>query len=144
MKSRLHSIAVGFVLCGKARVKLLRRFFGKEHANITREAHIHGDGELIGGHAGFRIEVRNLRAGVYTAVRSSGTVDANLLACDRKQRFVELLLNGNTVFLQLPADVVCAVVGNDQADAAAHNGSLSQTMMAAVANANTRAATRSP
>ena len=78
-------------------MKILRRFFGKQHADIAREAHIHGDGELIGGHTGGRIEVRNLRAGMDAAVRSPRTVDANLFARDRQQRFVELLLDGNVI-----------------------------------------------
>ena len=88
--------------------------------------------------------MRDLRARVHAAVRAAGAVNLNRLSGYEQERFVELLLNGNAVFLQLPADVVRAVVGDDQADAAAHSGSFSSTTIPASTAKSSRVAKRSP
>ncbi len=129
MQTKLHRVAIGLVLCGKARVEFLRRFFAVEHADIPRKSHVERNGELVRRHARIGIKVRNLRAGMYAAVGSARTVELDVLARDGKRRLVEPLLDGNAVVLQLPADVVGTIVGDDQADAAAHSGRFSKRIM---------------
>ncbi|MPM95785.1 hypothetical protein SDC9_142940 [bioreactor metagenome] len=143
MRAELHRIAIGFVFCRKSRVKIVRRFFAEEHADIARQAHIHRDGEFIRRHARVCVKVRDLCPRVDAAIRASGAVELNLFARDGADCIVEPPLNGDAVLLKLPADVVCPVILNDQADAAAHSGSFSRRMIAASTSSSRREATRS-
>ena len=65
--------------------------------------------------AGRKNEVRRLARGVDAGVRAAGAVDGDALARDRRHGFLDDLLDRQRVVLPLPAGVVRAVVGDEQA-----------------------------
>lgn len=63
---------------------------------------------------GVNVHVRTLSQSVYTCVRASGSVDVDRSTTYSADRAFQMILDGVTVFLALPAGKMRAVVGNDQ------------------------------
>ena len=61
-------------------------------------------------------QVGHLAAGVDAGVRAAGPVDGHASAEDSGQGFFDNLLDGERVVLALPAGVVCADIGDSQAE----------------------------
>ncbi len=101
----------------KAGVKLFRRAHGVQHANVFGQKSIQCNGQPMNGQLGFgsgNFKMRDHAERVYAGIRAAGTVDARLAGKVSGEGFFDFLLHADADFLQLPALIRCAVVGNDE------------------------------
>lgn len=115
-----HTVAVVLLLNGKACVKFrlafTRHFKACFYANVGRQICVKCKCEFFGGNSAFGIKMRCLRPRVDTAVRAAGGMESEVFARNALECIADDLLNGNSVGLNLPADVVCSVVFNYKYD----------------------------
>ena len=115
-----HTVAVVLLLNGKARVKFrlafTRHFKACFNANVGRQICVQCKCEFFGGNSAFGIKMRCLRPRVNAAVRAAGGMESEVFARNALECIADDLLNGNSVGLNLPANVACSVVFNYKYD----------------------------
>ena len=104
-------VAVMFAHHLEAGVEIRRRLLAEGHPDVRGQAAVEGVGELGAGDAALRIEMGHLGPGVDAAVRAAGGMESEIFARDFFECIADDLLNGNSVGLNLPAMISCAVVG---------------------------------
>ena len=109
----IDGIAIVLALGGFSGVELLRNLLGALNPDIRRQLLVEHKRQLFRGDGGLRIEMRALPQGMHAGIRPPGADDAPLLARGPEKRGLQLSLDGGTVFLHLPARIVCALVFDD-------------------------------
>lgn len=100
----------------KFRLAFTRHFKACFNANVGRQICVQCKCEFFGGNSAFGIKMRCLRPRVNAAVRAAGGMESEVFARNALECIADDLLNGNSVGLNLPADVVCSVVFNYKYD----------------------------
>ena len=112
-----HEVAV--LLAGgiEAGMKFLRGARGVEHADIGRQEGVERYGEAGGGHlelGGGDLKMGDHAEGMHAGVRAAGAVESWLAGEIAGEDFLDFLLHAGADFLDLPALVGGAVVGDDE------------------------------
>jgi hypothetical protein len=95
-------------------VKILRHVSTAKHANSRRQWRIERFDPTVSWQEFQDIDVRALREGMNTCVRSSRAVNADSSASDVLKGALEMILHRVAMRLALPTGERCTVVRNDE------------------------------
>ena len=112
--SALNLITVSLFQAVADGVEILDRGFDVEHRDVFRRFGIECPQQFGVGDHRVRRQRANLPSGVNAAIGPTTGSDADRFAGDFVPPFFQFLLNGHSVLLNLPADVIFAIVGNRQ------------------------------
>ena len=97
-------------------MKIQGYFFGFLDPDIFRQPLIQCKRKLFSRHTHICIENRHISQGMDSCICSAGPHDRGLLSCKIFQAVFQDLLNGDPVWLYLPAAVIGPVIGYSQSD----------------------------
>ena len=89
-------------------------FLGLYDHNVLRQLLVQSQCHPLRRNSALRVKDRHISQGVDAGVSTAGANDPDVLLCEGTEFFIEDLLYRDPVWLDLPAAVVCAIVGHCQ------------------------------
>ena len=97
-------------------MKIQRHFLGFLDPDIFRQPLVQSKRKLFSRHTHIRIENRHISQSMNSCIRSAGTHDRRLLSRKIFQAVFQDLLDGDPIWLYLPAAIIGPVIGYRQSD----------------------------
>ena len=109
---------IGVFLFGavEARIEVLGNLDCAGNRNVLGQKAVERIRQTVHRDRAVCVEVCYIPAGMNAGIRASDTGNMNFLLQQMKNRVLHALLDGRTVFLNLPAVKICAVVGQHKSN----------------------------